>query len=47
MIKVAVCDDDEKTLAETLELLRQYQKIPLSADAYASGEALLAAGKGE
>ena len=45
MIKIAVCDDDEKTLGETLELLRHYEKLPLSADAYTSGEALLAAGK--
>lgn len=45
MIKIAVCDDDEKILGETLELLRHYEKLPLSADAYTSGEALLAAGK--
>lgn len=45
MIKIAVCDDDEKTLGETLDLLKQYKKLPLSADAYTSGEALLAAGK--
>ena len=45
MIKIAVCDDDEKTLGETLALLKQYKKLPLSADAYTSGEALLAAGK--
>ena len=45
MIKIAVCDDDEKTQGETLELLRHYEKLPLSADAYTSGEALLAAGK--
>lgn len=45
MIKIAVCDDDEKTLGETLNLLKQYKKLPLSADAYISGEALLAAGK--
>ena len=45
MIKIAVCDDDEKILGETLELLKQYKKLPLSADAYTSGEALLDAGK--
>ncbi len=45
MIKIAVCDDDERTLGDTLELLKQYKKLPLSADAYTSGEALLAAGK--
>ena len=45
MIKIAVCDDDEKILGETLELLRHYKKLPLTADAYTSGEALLAAGK--
>ncbi len=44
MIKIAVCDDDERTLGDTLELLKQYKKLPLSADAYTSGEALLAAG---
>ena len=44
-IRIAVCDDDEKALRETLELLEQYKKLPLSADAYTSGEALLAAGK--
>ena len=45
MIKIAVCDDDEKILGETLELLKQYKRIPFSADGYTSGEALLAAGK--
>lgn len=45
MIKIAVCDDDEKNLRETLGLLEQYKKLPLAVDAYASGEALLAAGK--
>ena len=45
MIKIAVCDDDENTLRETLALLKQYKKLPLSADAYTGGEALLAAGK--
>lgn len=45
MIKIAVCDDDEKTLGETLTLLKLYKKLPLSADGYTSGEALLAAGK--
>lgn len=34
MIKIAVCDDDEKILGETLELLRHYKKLPLTADAY-------------
>lgn len=45
MIRIAVCDDDEKILGETLELLKQYKRLPLLADAYTSGEALLAAGK--
>lgn len=45
MIKIAVCDDDEKILGETLELLKRYNKLPICADAYTSGEALLAAGK--
>lgn len=45
MIKIAVCDDDKKTLRDTLKLLEQYKKLPLSMDAYTSGEALLAAGK--
>ena len=45
MVKVAVCDDDEKVLAETLDLLKKYKTLPLAADAYASGDALLAAGK--
>ena len=45
MIKIAVCDDDERTLGDTLELLKQYKKLPLSADAYTSGEALLAFGR--
>ena len=39
MIKIAVCDDDEKNLRDTLKLLEQYKKFPLSADAYTSGEA--------
>lgn len=45
MIKIAVCDDDEKVLAETLELLKHYGKARLEADAYTGGEALLEAGK--
>ena len=45
MIKIAVCDDDPKILKETLELLTQYDRLPVSADAYTSGGALLAAGK--
>ena len=45
MMKIAVCDDDENILGETLELLKQYEKLPLSVDAYSSGEALLASGK--
>lgn len=45
MLRVAVCDDDEKTLEETMELLTQYGKIRLQADGYTSGTALLAAGK--
>ena len=45
MIKIAVCDDDKTALAATLELLKDYKKVPLEADAYQSGDALLAAGK--
>ncbi len=45
MIRVAACDDDERTLGETLELLKQYRGTVLSVDGYTSGEALLAAGK--
>lgn len=45
MIKIAVCDDDEINLRETLALLEQYKKLPIATDAYTSGEALLAAGK--
>lgn len=45
MIRIAVCDDDEKALQETLELLKGYRKVPLNVDVYTSGEALLAAGK--
>ncbi len=45
MIKIAVCDDDEMNLRETLALLEQYKRLPIATDAYTSGEALLAAGK--
>ncbi len=45
MLKIAVCDDDEKVLGRTLALLKHYTKVPLQADGYLSGEALLAAGK--
>lgn len=45
MIKIAVCDDDEKALRETMALLREYKKFPLSCDAYSGGEALLTSGK--
>ncbi len=45
MLRVAVCDDDEKTLEETIKLLAHYDKVRLQADGYASGAALLAAGK--
>lgn len=44
-IKIAVCDDDENILTETLGLLKKYKNLPLSADAYTSGDALLASGK--
>lgn len=45
MIRIAVCDDDERILGETCELLNRYEKVPLTVDMYISGEALLAAGK--
>lgn len=45
MIRIAVCDDDKKTLDYTAELLNNYKKTALSTDLYDSGEALLAAGK--
>jgi DNA-binding LytR/AlgR family response regulator len=45
MMKIAVCDDDKRALNETVKLLDNYKKIPLSTDVYNSGEALLGAGK--
>lgn len=45
MLRVAVCDDDEKALGETMAMLTEYNKIRLQADGYPSGKALLAAGK--
>ncbi len=45
MIRIAVCDDDEKTREDTLALLREYGNAPLEAEGYPSGEALLRAGK--
>lgn len=45
MLRVAVCDDDKKTLDETMEMLAHYDKIRLHADGYLSGTALLASGK--
>lgn len=45
MLRVAVCDDEEKALRETLALLEGYDRVLLQADGYLSGEALLAAGK--
>lgn len=44
MIKIAVCDDDERAIQRTLEILQNYKNAQISADAYTSGEALLAAG---
>ncbi len=32
MLRVAVCDDDEKTLEETIKLLAHYDKVRLQAD---------------
>ena len=45
MIKVAVCDDDEKSLMTMTKMLEDYQTVPVSADCYRSGEELLAAEK--
>ena len=45
MLRVAVCDDDKKTLEETMELLAHYDKVRLQAEGYTSGRALLAVGK--
>ncbi len=45
MIRIAVCDDDEKVLGETLELLKGYGKVQLAVEVYTSGEALLEDGK--
>ena len=45
MIRIAVCDDDEKALGRTLELLKDYKKTELLAESYSSGKALLAAGR--
>ncbi len=45
MLRIAVCDDDERVLGRTLDLLKHYERVPLQVDGYLSGEALLAAGK--
>lgn len=45
MLRIAVCDDDERVLCRTLDLLKHYERVPLQVDGYLSGEALLAAGK--
>ena len=45
MLRIAVCDDDEKGLGETLELLKGYGKVQLAVEVYTSGEALLEDGK--
>lgn len=45
MIRIAVCDDDEKVLTGTMEILKKYSHFALEADAYLSGDALLASGK--
>ena len=37
MLRVAVCDDDKKTLEETMELLAHYDKVRLQAEGYTSG----------
>ena len=41
MIRIAVCDDDERVLGEMLELLKGYGKVQLAVEVYTSGEALL------
>lgn len=45
MIRIAVCDDDEKDLAGMMDLLRHYPEAQLQAEGYKSGEELLASGK--
>ena len=45
MIRIAVCDDDERMLEQTLKLLKRYRKAHLVTDVYTSGKALLTAGK--
>lgn len=45
MIKIAVCDDNEKDLARILELLGRYRGAQLQTESYRSGEDLLASGK--
>lgn len=45
MIKVAVCDDEEKSLMNMKKMLEEYPTVPILADCYHGGEELLAAEK--
>lgn len=45
MIRVAVCDDDDRALDRTLAILGNYKTTELRTDSYHSGQELLAAGK--
>lgn len=41
VIRIAVCDDEERVLHSTLNMLKQYNKEKLAIDCYGSGEELL------
>lgn len=43
MVRIAVCDDEDKCLRVTTEMLQQYNKRPLTVESYHSGEELLQA----
>lgn len=45
MIKIAICDDEERELERTQKLLAEYTQEKLSVKAFRSGETLLAAGE--
>ena len=45
MVRIAVCDDEEKSLNITAGMLEEYKKVPVSVDCYHSGEELLASEK--
>ena len=45
MIRIAVCDDNEKDLAGIMDLLQHYPSARLQAESYQKGEELLASGK--